>query len=199
MVGTYVITRLVTSSIRERFVNQMYEASRVAADGVVRQEQKNLAALRLLVFTDGLAQALAQRNPAELQDQLLPLVLNEHIEVMTVVDQAGQELLTLAYDSNIKQYTTSSGTDFSNVEEVARALHGQSDATGDKFAGLLSTGQGPYLFTSASVQDANGQIVGAMLIGTRLSTLLADLQDSGVGSGSGRSRSAGQISGDHRA
>src|SRR5512145_1818496 len=80
MVGTYVITRLVTSSIRERFVNQMYEASRVAADGVVRQEQKNLAALRLLIFTDGVAQALVQRNAANLQDRLLPLVLNEHIE-----------------------------------------------------------------------------------------------------------------------
>ncbi len=75
MVGTYVITRLVTSSIRERFVNQIYEASRVAANSVVRQEQKNLAALRLLVFTDGIAQALAQGSTMELQNRLLPLVL----------------------------------------------------------------------------------------------------------------------------
>jgi len=176
MVGTYVITRLVTSSIRERFDNQIFGASGVAADSVVRQEQKNLAALRLLVFTDGIAQALAQRNATDLQNRLLPLVLNSHIEAVTAVDAGGQELLTLAYDPAIKQYVSSSGTDFSKVELVTNALRGQADAVGDKFAGLLTTAQGSYLFTSAPVRDANEQIVGALLIGTRLSTLVSDLQ-----------------------
>ena len=32
MVGVYVITRLVTSSLSERFTNQLLEASRVAGD-----------------------------------------------------------------------------------------------------------------------------------------------------------------------
>jgi signal transduction histidine kinase len=176
MAGTYVITRLVTSSIRERFDNQIFGASGVAADSVVRQEQKNLAALRLLVFTDGIAQALAQRNATDLQNRLLPLVLNSHIEAVTAVDAGGQELLTLAYDPAIKQYVSSSGTDFSKVELVTNALRGQADAVGDKFAGLLTTAQGSYLFTSAPVRDANEQIVGALLIGTRLSTLVSDLQ-----------------------
>ena len=176
MAGTYVITRLVTSSIRERFDNQIFGASGVAADSVVRQEQKNLAALRLLVFTDGIAQALAQRNATDLQNRLLPLVLNSHIEAVTAVDAGGQELLTLAYDPAIKQYVSSSGTDFSKVELVTTALRGQADAVGDKFAGLLTTAQGSYLFTSAPVRDANEQIVGALLIGTRLSTLVSDLQ-----------------------
>ena len=176
MAGTYVITRLVTSSIRERFDNQIFGASGVAADSVVRQEQKNLAALRLLVFTDGIAQALAQRNATDLQNRLLPLVLNSHIEAVTAVDAGGQELLTLAYDPAIKQYVSSSGTDFSKVELVTNALRGQADTVGDKFAGLLTTAQGSYLFTSAPVRDANEQIVGALLIGTRLSTLVSDLQ-----------------------
>lgn len=176
MVGTYVITRLVTSSIRERFVNQIYEASRVVGDGVVRQEQKNLSALRLLVFTDGIAQALAQRNAPDLQNRLLPLVLNGHIEAVTAVDSSGQEFLTLAYNPEIKQYISTSGNDFSKVELVTNALRGQADAVGDKFAGLLAAAQEPYLFTSAPERDANEQIVGALLIGTRLSTLLSDLK-----------------------
>src|SRR5512147_1632443 len=104
MVGTFVVTRLVTSSIRERFVNQMVEASRVAADGVVRQEQKNLAALRLLVFTEGVSSALAQRDTAALQKLLLPLALNNHSEVITAIDRNGREVLTLAYDPQTKQY-----------------------------------------------------------------------------------------------
>ena len=53
MLGIYVVTRLVTSTVRERFVNQIAEASRVAFDGVVRREQSHLRSLRLLVFTSG--------------------------------------------------------------------------------------------------------------------------------------------------
>jgi two-component system, NtrC family, sensor kinase len=176
MVGMFVVTRLVTSSIRERFVNQIYEASRVAADGVVRQEQKNLAALRLLVFTEGVAPALQQQDADTLQKLLLPLALNNRSELITAVDQEGREVLTLAYDPQTKQYQSAGGADFSNVDLVTNVLQGQTDATGDKFAGLLSTPQGPYLFTSSPVRDGNNTIVGALLIGTRLSTLLTDLK-----------------------
>jgi signal transduction histidine kinase len=176
MVGTFVVTRLVTSSIRERFVNQMVEASRVAADGVVRQEQRNLSALRLLVFAEGVAPALAQQDADALQERLLPLALNNHSELITVVDLEGREVLTLAYDPQTKQYQSSSGADFSRVDLVTNVLQGKSDATGDKFAGLLATPRGPYLFTSAPVRATDKQLVGAVLIGTRLSTLLADLK-----------------------
>ncbi len=176
MGGTFVVTRLVTSSIRERFVNQLVEASRVAADGVVRQEQRNLAALRLLVFTEGVAPALAQRNADELQNLLLPLALNNRSEVITAVDTDGREVLTLSYNPETKQYQSASGADFSKVGLVLNVLQGKVDASGDKFAGLLNTPQGPFLFTSAPVRDARNQLVGAMLIGTRLSTLLSDLK-----------------------
>jgi signal transduction histidine kinase len=176
MVGTFVVTRLVTSSIRERFVNQMVEASRVAADGVIRQEQRNLSMLRLLVFTQGVASALAQHDAAPLQQLLLPLALNHHSELITAIDRDGREVLTLAYDPQTQQYQSSSGADFSQIELVTHALQGQTDATGDKFASLLSTPQGPYLLTSAPVRDETNTIVGALLIGTRLSTLVSDLK-----------------------
>jgi signal transduction histidine kinase len=176
MVGMFVVTRLVTSSIRERFVNQMVEASRVAADGVVRQEQRNLSALRLLVFTEGTASALAQRDAAALQKLLLPLALNNRSEVITAVDLDGREVLTLAYNPETKQYQTSTDTDFSQIDLVTNVLQGKSDETGDKFAALLATPQGPYLFTSAPVRDAQNKVVGALLVGTRLATLSADLK-----------------------
>src|SRR3970040_1544606 len=47
MVGTFIVTRLVTSSVHERFVNQLYEAGRVAADGIVRRERSHLEGLRI--------------------------------------------------------------------------------------------------------------------------------------------------------
>jgi signal transduction histidine kinase len=176
MVGTFVVTRLVTSSIRERFVNQMVEASRVAADGVIRQEQDNLARLRLLIFTEGVSAALTQRDPAALQQLLLPLALNHRSELITAIDRDGREVLTLAYDPQTQQYQSSGGADFSRNDLITNILQGQTDANGDKFARLVSTPHGPYLLTSAPVRDRNNTVVGAMLIGTRLATLLADLK-----------------------
>ena len=65
MVGTFIVTRLVTSSVRERFVNQLYEAGRVAADGIVRRERGHLETLRLMAFTAGGAGGVAaQHRPA---------------------------------------------------------------------------------------------------------------------------------------
>src|SRR5438094_3487675 len=80
MIGTYIVTRLVTSSVRERFVNQLHEASRVAADGIVRRERAHLVDLRLMVFTQGVADALRSRDAGALQNLLGPLALNNNVE-----------------------------------------------------------------------------------------------------------------------
>ena len=72
MVGVYVITRLVTSSLHERFVNQLIEASRVAGDGIVRQERTHLEDLRLMAFTEGVPEALVARDSQTLQVLRLP-------------------------------------------------------------------------------------------------------------------------------
>ena len=89
MLGTYVVTRLVTSSVRERFVNQMYEAGRVAADGVVRRERSQLRLLRLATFTAGVPEALLRGEADPLLALLQPLVVNESAEAM-IADRRGR-------------------------------------------------------------------------------------------------------------
>ena len=46
----------------------------------------------------------------------------------------------------------------------------------DKYAGMLVTSFGPYLFTSAPVRDANGDLLGVMLAGTSLESLLSEVK-----------------------
>ncbi len=176
MVGTFVVTGLVASSVRERFVNQLLEASRVAADGIVRQERLHLESLRLMAFTQGAPQAIANQDSAALRELLFPLALNNHIEVFTAINLQGQEILTLAREPGTNQYASSQGGDFSSYDLVANVLQAQQDDIGDKFIGLLTTARGPYLFTSAPVRDAGGQLVGVLMIGTPLQQLLADLK-----------------------
>lgn len=171
MIGTYIVTRLVTSSVHERFINQLHEAGRVAADGIVRRERAHLDNLRLMVFTQGIAPALQNRDAVALQSLLGPLTLNNNVEALSIFDRAGQEIVTLVHEQAI-----SSGADFSHFDLVAKVIHGQSDALGDKFSGLIKTAHGSYLFTSAPVRDESGHIVGGLMVGTRLETFLAELK-----------------------
>jgi signal transduction histidine kinase len=175
-VGVYVITRLVTSSVVERFNNQLLESSRVAGDGIVRQERTHLEDLRLMAFTEGVPEALVARDPQALKDLLFPLALNNDIQAVTVIDLNGIEVITLAKHPVSGEYITSEAGDFSRFGIVAEILSNQQDGLGDKYAGMLVTSFGPYLFTSAPVRDSNGQLLGVMLAGTRLESLLAEMK-----------------------
>jgi signal transduction histidine kinase len=175
--GLFIVTRLVTSSVRERFVNQLYEASRVAADGVVRRERTHLEDLRLMAYTEGVAEAVRARDTQHLQDLIWPIVLNNSIDVVSVVGSDGVEILSLARDPQTGQYAASQRMmDFSSVPLVVNILQGREDTQGDKFAGFLQTTYGAYLFTSAPIESPAGELLGVILTGTRLDTLLADLK-----------------------
>lgn len=176
LVGTFIVTRLVTSSVRERFVNQLFEASRVAGDGIVRRERTHLVDLRLLAYTEGVPEAMASRDADRLQELLWPLILNNGMEVATAVGLDGTEILSLARDPQTNEYVASRGLDFSSLDIVRRVLSGQVDEQGDKYAGFLDTTYGAYLFTSAPVHDASGNLVGVMLRGSRLESLLAEIK-----------------------
>lgn len=172
MVGTFIVTRLVASSVRERFFNQLNEASRVAADGVVRLEQDHLADLRLMAFTEGVADAFIRQDANTLQEILWPLALNNEIHAITAINLNGQEILTLAQDPTTGRYGVYEGYDFSSYQIVSSILGNDLDEIGDKFAGLLKTRFGSYLYTSAPVRDDNNVLVGVLLAGTRLDSLL---------------------------
>jgi signal transduction histidine kinase len=175
MLGTYVVTRLVTSSVRERFVNQLYEASRVAADGVVRRERSHLRTLRLMTFTTGVPEAFAAGDSQVLETLLLPIALNEQAESVVAIDRRGREVLGLTLDPAAGTYAITRGSDFSDQPLVRDVLLGQADAEGDKFVGVIQTTYGGFLYTSAPVR-AGEELVGALLLGTRLESLAADLK-----------------------
>jgi len=176
MIGTFVVTRLVTSSVRERFANQLLEAGRVASDGIVRRERTHLEALRLMAFTQGVPEALAVKDGDRLQQLLYPLVVNGNVHFLTAVDAQGQEIISLVQDPAAGTYAISEGGDLSALAIVSKPLKGEQDVLGDKFAGLIQTVHGPYLATTVPVRGTDGSIVGALMLGTRLDNLLSDLK-----------------------
>ncbi len=176
MLGTYVVTRLVTSSVRERFVNQLSEASRVAADGVVRRERSHLRTLRLMTFTAGVAAAMQTGDADGLETLLLPIALNEQADSVVAVDLKGREIIGLTLAQGSTQYAITQGSDFTGEAIVTSVLQGRQDAAGDKFVGVVDTSYGPFLYTSAPVRNESDQLVGVLLLGTHLDDLVADLK-----------------------
>lgn len=175
-ISIFVLTRLVTSSIRERFMNQLYEAGRVASDGIVLQETKHLENLRMMSYTTGVAGAFLKRDIETLETLLLPIVLNNQVQFLTLIDPEGIELLTLTLDQKSGQYMRTSGGDFSSYPAVHKILQNIVDQGGDKYAGLWQTSQGMAFVTTSSVRHSNGRLAGVLMVGTYLDSLTADLK-----------------------
>lgn len=176
-IGTYVTTRLVTSSLRDRITNQLVQASRVAADTTVRRERLQITQLRDLAFTVGVPEATTSGNVDALRSLLTVKISNQHIEAVVVFDRNGQVILVLAQNEGSGQYLFSQGFDFTYFEPVRRVLAGEVDKNGDKFTGVTDTTSGPVLFTVSPVVNASGALVGGIAVGTLLKTLVIDTHD----------------------
>jgi signal transduction histidine kinase len=174
--GIFVVTRLVTSTVNERFANQLIEASGVAADTVAFQEITHLENLRLMAFTIGVPEAVQSDDIDSLRDLLFPVVVNGDVELMTVVDAAGTEILSLVKNPTTNDYVESSGGSLSDFDLVQFPLTGYVDEIGDKFSSLEETIYGTYLLTSAPIKLTSIETVGAIIIGTRVDSLVAEIK-----------------------
>jgi signal transduction histidine kinase len=174
-VGTYVITRLVASSIQDRLTNQLIETSRAAGDSVVSWETYHLNVLRLAIFTVGVPDYIRNRDQAELDTALLAVAGNQHAFMMIGVDKDGECVSAVRLESN-GNYTTTSlqGQNLGSLPMIRPVLDGQKDQFGDKYAGVLRIDGEIILLTVAPVSDSSGELVGAMAIGTPLQQILQD-------------------------
>jgi signal transduction histidine kinase len=177
-IGIFVITRLVTSTIVERFVNQLYESARVASDAIVRHERTALEILRQATYTIGVEEAILAKDSARLEELLTPLAaVRGDIDSITVIDENGVELLTLGKDPSTLQLINSRGVDFSSLELTQKILTGISDRRGDKYVGLATTSYGPTLLTGAPVYSTDDKtVIGGVIVGTQLQKLLNEIK-----------------------
>lgn len=176
-VGVFIVTRFVTDSLAERFDNQLIDAGQVAADSLVRIERKHLELWRLLAATDGLAQAVRDGDSFQARERMLGQAANQAIDSVWAIRPDNTPLVTL-YRKPDGQYDTSVSPPI-EWEPLARALRGERDQFGDKFAGMLyQTGQ-PYIFTVGPIYIGD-QLAGALMVGTRLDNALKKIREEAV-------------------
>jgi signal transduction histidine kinase len=178
LLGVFIITRLVAGSFQERFGNQLIEAGRVTADGIVRREQEHLENLRLLTFMQGVPEAFLERDELALRQVFESLAINNKIEVLGAIDDDGLGIVTLVYQEGVDGTETEFyiGEDYTEFAPVNKILAGVADERGDKYAGMLSTSVGDLLITTAPVYVGDEEFAGVLFAGSRLDNLLTDIK-----------------------
>jgi len=169
VVATYLVTRLVTGSLTERFDNQLVEAGRVTADDVVRKEREHLETVRAVAFTEGVAESIEGKDQERLQGLVEPVAANAAVERVEVLDAQGQRLkaLSLADKAGLRYQEISSSDQPATWPLVGRVLQGETDELGDKYAQIVETSEGFVLYTAGPI-FGDGGLVGVVLVGTAL-------------------------------
>ena len=161
IVATYLVTRLVTSSLTERFDNQLVEAGRVTADDVVRKEREHLETVRAVAFTQGVAESIQGKDGERLESLVEPVAANAAVERVEVLDAKGQRLkaLSLADKASLSYEEISSSDQPATWPLVGRVLQGEADQLGDKYAQIVETSEGFVLYTAGPI-FGDGELVG---------------------------------------
>lgn len=175
-IGIFIITRLVVFSKTDAFANRMAETSRVAGDNIVRHERNQLDELRRMTWTEGMAQAIFDRDAEKISAIVQPYVLGTTFDVVTAVDLNGEEILTLGLPPGEQELRSAEGSKIAGLPIVRKILGSEADTEGDKYVGLVPLNQGWTLFTSAPVRDENGTLAGVILAGTYLDRLVNELR-----------------------
>ncbi len=176
-IGVFISTVLVVESERERFNNSMMDASRTANDMIAQQESAQLERLRFMVFTDGMAQAMYDRNSQLINDYMRPIVANEKIDLVAALDVTGKEIVSFGKNPEENALYVQQGVDFSGLTGVQKVLAGSTDEQGDKFVELVSMeNAGLVLFTIGPVLDQEGRMAGAVLVGSYVDNILTRMK-----------------------
>jgi putative nucleotidyltransferase with HDIG domain len=179
--AAYVVTQVVFDTVEERFTNQLIESSSLATTRMVEEENQMLKVLRLLAYSTGVPDALAEKNPENLRSLTFGIILNNQTEAVEFLDINGKRILSVNHRTgeNIENYDFSSGGGdiFSEQAFVQNALLQQADARGDKYAGYVKNDDRDYFYVAGPVYSDNNEFAGVILVGTPISSLVSQLRE----------------------
>ena len=179
--AAFVVTQVVFDTVEERFTNQLVESSSLASSRLVEEENQILKVLRLIAYTQGIPTAFQSNDPQALRSLAFGIIANNQQDAVEFLDISGNRLLSIYHkqDGDIEDYEFTTGGEniFLDQAFVQYALQQREDVKGDKFAGYVPTERGDYFFISGPVYNADDQLVGVVLVGSKLSTIVKNLRE----------------------
>ena len=171
--GIFVVTQLVVVGLEERLKNQLVDAGRIVSDEVVNREELRLETERLVANTEGIAEAVINRDYPQLNDLASPYIANsEDIDSIIIIDTQGKELLLLQRESDaphaLAQTELGSEVSYSSWPAVSKVLSNPDGSVKEIQLGRdPETGQ-LIIYTVGPI-NADSGIVGGVMVGTFLS------------------------------
>lgn len=178
IVGGIIVTQVLLGSVEERFTNQMIETRKLASESMVREEDRMLGTLRLLSHTQGIAETIPLGDKQKIIDLIYPVTYNAGEDAVLVLDSQGKILTNLLKSSETGKYLSPQiSDDLTRFSFVSKVVNQVVDAKGDKYSGLSLADWGNYFFVSGPVKNQDGKLVGILLIGNSLKSLMDKIRE----------------------
>jgi len=176
IIGTYLTTSLVATSLERRIADQLVHAEDAALDAAVKLQGRQVAAIRLIANTQGVDQAVRAGDAAALRELIVPLEVNNRLGTVMIFDARGRTILEISQpdETNPSGLVFRSGTDLSGELIVQPVLKGQYDSLGDKYIGYR--GSPVSALAAAGPVMLGDRVVGGVLVETALPAVLSDIQ-----------------------
>ena len=176
IIGTYLTTSLVATSLERRIADQLVHAEDAALDAAVKLQGRQVAAIRLIANTQGVDQAVRAGDAAALRELIVPLEVNNRLGTVMIFDARGRTILEISQpdETNPSGLVFRSGTDLSGELIVEPVLKGQYDSLGDKYIGYR--GSPVSSLAAAGPVMLGDRVVGGVLVETALPAVLSDIQ-----------------------
>jgi signal transduction histidine kinase len=178
--GVYVVTKLVANSLNERLTNQLLESGRVVSDGMARQEVKHIQVAGFVIFTSGLGDAMQKDDRTTVARLAIPIAGGLDAENLILVNLQGQELLHLIKGPD-RTFKEASAQGDAGKWPFVQSLLNSRDAQSLPQRGLgLNPVNKRYYYYSAIPFAVNDKMVGVVVVGTSLDTLLSALKSTSL-------------------
>jgi signal transduction histidine kinase len=183
-IGVFIVTRLVTGSIQERFNNQLISSAEAASNSIVEVERQYLKTLRLMVFTQGVADAVTTNDTEKLDLWLRPIAANADVDELLIFDRNGQGLIWLS--RNIEEfgvgYMPNTPLNVQTWTGAMQAVSAQPDNLGDKFVDIIQLEDRTVIFFSAPIRAEDSTLVGGVSAGISTQQLSRKIEEQALAS-----------------
>ena len=178
--GIYIASQIIFDSIEERFVNQLVEAGKLSSKWMAQKEGQLLETLRRMTFGIGVPEMVEAGDPDGLRELIYPIAVNDRVDAVEVLDWEGYSILSMRQTpgGELEDFEFVSGADTFRLQGFVQAtLNQQTDFVGDKFSGVMETDGKKYLFIAGPVFNQDQVVVGVVLIGMHLDSLVKGMRE----------------------
>lgn len=177
MIGAYVLARNLSGGFAISETNLLLQSTRSVVERSLERYARLRAEAQRIAFTNGIPEVIANNTADAILQPMQAAAINASLDSIILLDVTGLEVIGLLEigGEDAREFSVSAGAVMTQQPIVIDTLaNGEIGASG-----LSRTSQGMLLYVAYPVL-VDETLVGAVLVGQKLDTILADLDGSAV-------------------